>query len=275
MSVLAVIMTTVGSLAGAPTSILIPGPPSGPWQVSADDTRAVSASEIGGLGAASSTGFSDAYQKAWTQPDRALVNRLEHYSSALWAAFHFGESEGAAKKNKHHTSYRTIDGFGNGAYEVTDPIDSEGFFVDTYVFTQGDYLAVIALAARNAGPDQGVLEDQAKRQLDMIPVPATEYNSIGNGVTTTLAVVFGAGAVMAVLVVVITLILVRRNERRRLAEAEGARPGLTLSRDRRYWWDGQTWQDTALKPPPGVPLSADATQWWDGVAWRSAPPPLP
>ena len=275
MSLLAVIVAAVGSVAGAPTSDLIPGPPSGPWHVYAGDTRAVTASEIGGAGAASATGFSDAYQKAWTQPDKALVNRLEHYSSSLWAAFHFGESEGTDKKNKQHTSYRTIDGFGNGAYEVTDPVDSEGFLVDTYVFTQGDYLAVIALAARNPGPDQGVLEDQAKRQLDLIPVPAAEYNSIGNGVMTTLAIGFGAVAVMAVLVVVITLILVRRNERRRLAYAVGAPPGLTLSGDRRYWWDGQKWQDTALRLPPGVTLSADRTQWWDGVAWRSAPPPLP
>ncbi len=274
VSLLAIGLNAFPSTAAAPTSDLIPGPPPGSWEVYPDDTRDVSASEIRGGGATSTSGFSDAYQKAWTQPGQGLVDRLEHYTSTLWAAFHFGGSEGAAKSNKRHSSYRTIKGFGNGAYEVTDPLDSRGFFVDTFVFTQGDYLAIIALAAQNAGPDQSVLEDQAKRQLDLIPVPIGEYQAIGGGVVMSAVIVFGALALVAAVAVAIALILVRRRGRRP-AYIAGVPPGLMLSGDRRYWWDGQTWQDTATRVPPGVHVSADRTQWWDGVAWRSAPPPLP
>ena len=47
---------------------------------------------------------------------------------------------------------------------------------------------------------------------------------------------------------------------------------VSLSPDKRYWWDGTSWQDTSARMPPGVPLSPDGAQWWDGVSWRPRPP---
>ncbi|HEV3234112.1 MAG TPA: hypothetical protein VG329_06150 [Candidatus Dormibacteraeota bacterium] len=48
-------------------------------------------------------------------------------------------------------------------------------------------------------------------------------------------------------------------------------PALTLSADRHYWWDGNTWQDATKVRPPGVPISEDGTQWYDGLSWRHNP----
>jgi hypothetical protein len=44
-----------------------------------------------------------------------------------------------------------------------------------------------------------------------------------------------------------------------------------LSDDRRWWWDGERWEDTERVVPPGRRRSRDGAYWWDGVAWRPVP----
>jgi hypothetical protein len=259
-------------LAATATSDLVPGPPSASWQVYPDGTLAMTASDIYGSQAGAVKGFSDAYQRSWSQTGQGMLDRLERYSSVFWAAFRFGESEGAAKKNKSHVSYGAVAGFGSGAYEVTDPPDSLGYQIDTFVFVSGDYMAVIAMGAKNAVPDHGVLMDQANRQLALIPVPTGELNSIGNGAMATVGIFAGVIALITVVALVIVLIVLLRR-RRPMQPLVATAPGLlNLSPDRRYWWDGQSWQDTAARVPPGASMAPDGGQWWDGVAWRPVPP---
>jgi len=271
MAALAASVTTLAALADTATADLIPGPPAGSWEAYADETRPLTVADVYGSQAKSVKGFTDAYEKAWSEPGNGLVDQLERYSSVFWAAFHYGESQAAAKKNPSHASYTTVTGFGSGAYEVTDPADDQGYQEDIFVFTQGDYLAVIDMATKNARPDHTVLMDQARRQLAEIPLPVGEYNAIGSGVMTTAAIAAGVIGVVTILVGAIVLILVMRS-RRQPAYAPVSAVNLNLSPDRRYWWDGQSWQDVAARIPPGASMSADGKQWWDGVTWRPSPP---
>jgi hypothetical protein len=48
-------------------------------------------------------------------------------------------------------------------------------------------------------------------------------------------------------------------------------PGVLLSADKRLWWDGFGWHDTAEAAPPGAQRSADGHFWWDGETWRRVP----
>jgi len=48
-----------------------------------------------------------------------------------------------------------------------------------------------------------------------------------------------------------------------------------LSPDRRYWWDGEGWQDTTMTAPPDSPRSPDGRWWWDGATWRPLPTAQP
>jgi len=50
-------------------------------------------------------------------------------------------------------------------------------------------------------------------------------------------------------------------------------PGIQLSSDRRWWWDGQTWRDAERDVPLTAARSADGLWWWDGAAWRTVPNP--
>jgi hypothetical protein len=269
---LAVAAAASPALADQATSDLIPAPTSSLWNVDAGGTHALTAVDIYGSQAGAVKDFVDAYRKSWTQPGKLLVDHLERYSSVLWAAFRFGESEGADKKDKTHTSYATVPGFGTGAYEVTNPPDSLGFVQDVFVFTQGDYLAVILNAAYDATPDHTVLMDQASAQLAQIPVPVGEYNSIGSGVMTTLGIVVGVLGVVTIVVGVVVLFVVLRSRRSRPGYAPVAAGAVSFSTDRRYWWDGQAWQDATARIPPGASRSPDGEQWWDGAAWRPLPP---
>ena len=261
---------SVSAHAATATSDLIPGPPSDSWEIDADGTGARTAADVYGTRASSVIGFVDSYQKTWTLPGLGLYQGLDHFSSVFWAAFRLGESKGATQRNKAHSSYRSVTGFGAAAYEYTDPAGADGYKTDTLVFTAGDYIAVITLAAYDSTPDHNVLMAQAHRQLDRIPVPIGEYNAIGSGLMTTfgwIGVVVAANVLVGGIIVAIVLV---RSHRRRAATPL-APAWLNLSGDRRHWWDGQHWIDASFQSPPSAQRSADGAFWWDGATWRSVP----
>jgi hypothetical protein len=251
------------------TADLIPGPPDVSWHVYADGTRPVTKDNMYGSKANTVSGFVDAYDKAWSQaPAQALIDRLERFSSVFWASLRLSESRNAARSDKRHSSVTNISGLGTAAYEMTDPADTQGFLEDTIVMTQGDYVSVIALAS-NTQPDHVALMDQARRQVALIPIPNGEYNAIGQGVVSGLLwVAIGAGVLTIVVAAIVMIIVLRR----RRPTPQPAFAQVSLSPDRRYWWDGMSWQDAAAQVPPGVPLSPDGAHWWDGISWRPRPP---
>ena len=255
--------------ADALTSDLIPGPPDGSWQVYAEGTGAKTKDDIYGSKASTVSGFVDAYDKSWSNdPPQGLVDRLERFSSVFWASVRLSESRTAARDNKSHSSFKDVSGLGTSAYEVTDPADSQGYLSDTIVMTQGDYVSVVAIAAKSE-PDHATLLDQAHRQVAMIPVPKAEYNAIGQGIVSGMVwVAIGAGVLTMILAAIVIFVVLRR----RRPQLQPALAPVSLSPDKRYWWDGTSWQDTSARMPPGVPLSPDGAQWWDGVSWRPRPP---
>jgi hypothetical protein len=259
------------------TRDLTAGPPAGPWQVYDQGTGTRTAAEIWGSQASSVKGFADGYQKAWDQTGQGMIDRVERFTSTFWAALRLSESRTAAKQNQRHDSFQEIAGYGPSAYEVTDPADTQGFLTDTIVFTHGDYVGVVALAAVNSVPRLTLL-DQARRQYDLLPTPIGEFQAIGAGVLIGSAVFLGVIAVLILLAVVVVVIVLVRSRRRQpafaVAYAAAGLPGggFHLSPDGRYWWDGQAWQDTAVRIPPGAQVSPDHALWWDGLAWRPVPP---
>ena len=264
-----VLARIVSVSADVATADLIPGPPDGSWLVYDQGTGAKTKDEIYGSKANTVSGFVDAYGKTWSQaPSQGLADVLERYSSVFFASLRLSESRTAARENKSHSSFTDVSGLGSAAYEVTDPADSQGFLTDTIVMTQGDYLSVIALAAKSQ-PDHATLMDQARRQVALIPIPKAEYSAIGQGVMTGLVWVAIAAGVVTIIVGAIVIVVVVRRQRPR---PQPAFAPVSLSPDRRYWWDGMSWQDAAARMPPGVPLSPDGGYWWDGVSWRPRPP---
>jgi len=255
--------------ADALTSDLIPGPPDGSWQVYVEGTGAKTKDDIYGSKASTVSGFVDAYDKSWSNdPAQGLVDRLERFSSVFWASVRLSESRTAARDNKSHSSFKDVSGLGTSAYEVTDSADSQGYLSDTIVMTQGDYVSVVAIAAKSE-PDHATLLDQAHRQVAMIPVPKAEYNAIGQGIVSGMVwVAIGAGVLTMILAAIVIIVVLRR----RRPTLQPALAPVSLSPDKRYWWDGTSWQDTSARMPPGVPLSPDGAQWWDGVSWRPRPP---
>lgn len=235
-------LQTVTVSAADVTADLIPGPPAGSWQVNAQQTGALTKDDLYGSKAGSVQGFVDAYEKSWTgTPATAVLDRLEHYSSIFWAAYRLGQAEAADKKDKSFTSFRTVPGFASGAYEVTAGPDANGAFTDVIVFTQGDYLSAIGVAAKST-PDHATLMDQATRQLALIPEPVGEINGISNGIMNTIVIAAIAAGAISILVAAIVLIVVLRRRRSIVAQAQPQ-----ISPDGRYWWDGTTWRPR----PPG------------------------
>jgi hypothetical protein len=53
-------------------------------------------------------------------------------------------------------------------------------------------------------------------------------------------------------------------------EPKANRVPVPLSGDRRWWWNGSRWMDSAVAPPPMAARSPDGAWWWNGAEWRPA-----
>jgi hypothetical protein len=256
------------------TGDLVAGPPSDSWTVDSS-TGPMTIDDVYGSGASSAHGFTDAYQRVWSLSGVGLYDQLERYSSVIWSAYALAGERAGDKGDPTQTSFQNLSGFGSSAYEVTYPADSDGFKWDYIVFAKGDYLATISLATKGDFPHDVIL-GQAGRQLALAPAATSELRSIGAGLIGAFVVVgltiMAVGAAVAVLIV----LLARRRREPAFAGmySSPSIPPATahMSDDRRHWWDGLAWQDTAIRIPPWAQLSADGTQWWDGVTWRRMPP---
>ncbi len=277
LSIAAAALLNVPALAAAlpatATGDLVAGPPSNSWTADSA-TGPLTVEDIYGSQASSAHGFTDAYQGVWTQSGVWLYDQLERYSTVLWAAYALGLSKGGDQADPTHTSFKSVKGLGSSAYEVTYPADSDGYKWDDIVFAKGDYLASMYLATKGDFPPDVVL-DQANRQFQLLPAATSELRSLGVGVIGAFLTVGLMIFALAAAVVVLVIFLVRRRRAPALvgmyAMPHGSPVAAPMSDDRRHWWDGQTWQDTAVRIPPWAQVSPDGTQWWDGATWRPMP----
>jgi hypothetical protein len=53
-------------------------------------------------------------------------------------------------------------------------------------------------------------------------------------------------------------------------EPKANRVPVPLSGDRRWWWNGSRWMDSAVAAPPMAARSPDGAWWWNGAEWRPA-----
>jgi hypothetical protein len=259
------------------TSHLIPGPAPGLWTVSGDYTGPMTANDLSGSTSAFEPGFSDAYRKAWDQPQVSLDDVVAHYDSLVWAAYALSKVKVDSQADPMATSVRSIGGLGNGAFEVTYRADTDGYLWDEIYFAVGDYVGWVSLGATGA-INRGVLLDQSSRQFASLPAATGELRSIRTGILAA-----GAGvALVTSIAIAVTLLIVLLSQRRRATTGVGlypisyglpsVRPGAAdLANDGRHWWDGQAWVDTTVRIPPWAPISPDGTQWWDGARWRPMP----
>jgi opacity protein-like surface antigen len=222
-------------------------------------------------------GFVDGYAKTWVSasPRRALVELVMAFTGGAGARKVMTALETSDKADARFTHTDTMTGI-DPYYGVH--FAGGGTFADEFVFVKGNDLFGVAVGA----PTDNVLkpaQDQTTSQFDSAPSETIPSSQWPENATHNVPLAIGAiGALIpivlvAIVVIGVGLLLVARSRRPAAAMAGAMSPGIPMSPDGNYWWDGQAWRDAAREAPPFAQRSSDGTLWWDGRTWRPVPPP--
>lgn len=223
-------------------------------------------------------GFLDGYGRTWVQKvsRRVLVEFVMAFTGGDGANKWLSGSELADKADPNYQHSISVTGVAS-YYGARFFYSSNHAYEDAYVFVKGnDFLVVAALSAND---DLGnIAADQTKLQYSAAPdatIPQSQWPQSSSSTVAFNVGSFLGGAIVLVLLagVVLLVVGVARRSRRQTSVA-GALPGpmpgpgVQMSADGRYWWDGQSWRDAQVEIPPTAQRSADGHFWWDGRQWR-------
>jgi hypothetical protein len=224
--------------------------------------------------------FTRGYARWWFRFD----DTLKGGGTGLYeVAAEFRRNAGAAQhlrdSKANDRSHPTFRGFfdtpglagGYGSHFVRP----DGFDHYMVSFVKGNVLYQVSVVGYSALSPQPAL-DQSRRQLAVAPAE-TLPQPAGLGALEApdwllpATAALGIALVLAGLAVLLVRAVRRGGSWRAAALASVVSPPAVFTVDRRYWWDGASWRDSATSVPPDAPRSPDGQHWFDGSTWRPVP----
>jgi len=228
-------------------------------------------------------GFVDGFGKTWLhQTDRhALIEAVIAFKGAKGAKDWMTAAQADDKKSSSYTHADSVDGIAT-YYGGHFSYSSDGTVGDLFSFVKGNDLFIVGFVSTKDDV-LTLAQNQAKSQYNSAPnetIPSSQWpeNQNKSGPFQVGYIIGGLLPVVVILGIAVAVFGVVRNRRRASTApamagtaGSGGAPGVQMSGDGKYWWDGQAWRDATTEAPPSAQRSADGALWWDGQTWRPVP----